>query len=159
MRRCLFRILAALLLCGCAPLAFAQVEVNAGMTITRHSQTTGVGSVAWMPEWRTTGAGVLRGELGAVYIPGRNGSHLDLGDDVAVLHGGVRYEPHRYGLTMGFGIGVQVGRTVALSGNPQFVSTLGWRWDRFSLLARHISNASIREPNDGETMLVAAWRF
>ena len=47
----------------------------------------------------------------------------------------------------------------ALSGSPQFISTLGWQWGRFSLLARHISNASLHQPNDGETMLQAAWRF
>ena len=52
-----------------------------------------------------------------------------------------------------------MGHTDALSGNPQFVSTVGWRWDRFALLARHISNASIKQPNDGETMLMATWRF
>lgn len=54
---------------------------------------------------------------------------------------------------------MQSGHTDALSGDPQFVSTIGWRWERFSVLARHISNASIRQPNDGETMVVAAWRF
>jgi hypothetical protein len=62
-------------------------------------------------------------------------------------------------LSLGAGIGAQAGETDALSGDPQFVTTLGWRWDRFSLLLRHISNASLHEPNDGETMLLAAWRF
>ena len=49
--------------------------------------------------------------------------------------------------------------TEALSGGPQFISTLGWRWGRFSLLARHVSNASLHQPNDGETLLQGAWRF
>lgn len=160
MRDRLIRPLAALLLAGAACTAHAQVEVQGGVTITRHSQTTGAFSVAWLPTWRPIGqAGVLRWDLGAIYIPGRDNSHLDLGQDVGVFHGGLRYERTDNGLTAGFGVGAQVGRTDALSGHPQFVSSLGWRWGDFSLLARHISNARIREPNDGETMLLATWRF
>ena len=44
-------------------------------------------------------------------------------------------------------------------GDPQFITSVGWRWDRFSLSIRHISNASLHSPNDGETALVGAWRF
>lgn len=151
-------MLLGLALLPAAPLAAADVEVTGGVSITRDSETTGVGSIAWLPEWREGFGGLLRWEVGAIHVQGRKDSHLDLGDNVAVLHGGIRYE-RASGFTQGFGIGVQVGHTDALSGNPQFVSTLGWRWDRFSLLARHISNASIKQPNDGETMLLAAWRF
>jgi len=158
MHRHLLRTLLALVLIACAPLALAQVEVTGGVSTTRDSQTTGVGSVAWLPEWREGFGGLLRWEVGAIYVHGRGQTHLDLGDNVVVVHGGTRYE-HPSGFTHGFGVGLQVGHTDALSGNPQFVSTVGWRWNRFSLLARHISNASIKQPNDGETMLVAAWRF
>lgn len=154
----LLRPLLALALFLFAPLALAQVEVAGGVSITRDSETTGVGSVAWMPEWREAWGGQLRWEVGAIYVPGRDSYHLDLDDDAGVFHGGLRYE-RESGFTAGFGAGLQVGHTDALSGNPQFVSTVGWRWDRFSLLARHISNASIKQPNDGETMLVAGWRF
>lgn len=158
MSRLLVRALLALALLACAPLAVAQVEITGGMSVTRDSQTTGVASVAWMPEWREYGGGLLRWEVGAIYVPGRDTLHLDLDDDAGVFHGGLRYEREN-GFTAGFGVGVQVGHTDALSGNPQFVSTIGWRWDRFSLLARHISNASIKQPNDGETMMLLAWRF
>ncbi|MGO1719368.1 MAG: acyloxyacyl hydrolase [Luteimonas sp.] len=154
----MLRILLALVLLASAPLAMAQVEVTGGISITRDSETSGVGSVAWMPEWREGFGGLLRWEVGAIYVPGRDSVHLDLDDDAAVFHGGLRYERDG-GFTAGFGVGLQVGHTDALSGNPQFVSTVGWRWNRFSLLARHISNASIKQPNDGETMLLAAWRF
>ena len=109
--------------------------------------------------WRPAATrGVLRWELGVVYVRGRDNTRFDLSEDAGVVHGGARYERDN-GFVAGFGVGVQAGRTDALSGNPQFVSTVGWRWQRFSLLARHISNASISQPNDGETMLVAAWRF
>jgi len=58
-----------------------------------------------------------------------------------------------------FAVGVQSGWSEALSGDPQFISTVGWRWGQFALLARHISNARIRRPNDGENLLQLAWRF
>ncbi|MDC7808398.1 acyloxyacyl hydrolase [Luteimonas sp BLCC-B24] len=136
----------------------APVDIGIGASATRENETTLVATAAWLPEWRRTARGVLRWELGAVYVRGRDNTRFDLSEDAGVVHGGARYERDN-GFVAGFGVGVQAGRTDALSGNPQFVSTVGWRWQRFSLLARHISNASIRQPNDGETMLVAAWRF
>ena len=152
-------MLLGLALLPAAPLAAADVEVAGGVSVTRDSETTGIASVAWLPAWRETPrGGLLRWEVGAIYVHGRSGTRLDLGEDVGVFHGGLRYERPN-GFTAGLGAGLQVGETDALSGNPQFVTTLGWRWDRFSLLARHISNASIKQPNDGETMLLAAWRF
>lgn len=160
MQKHLSRALLALALLAAAPLALAQsqIEVAGGVSVTRDSETTGIGSVAWLPEWREGFGGLLRWDVGAIYVHGRANTHLDLDDDVVVVHGGLRYDRPN-GFTAGFGAGLQIGETDALSGNPQFVSTVGWRWDRFSLLARHISNASIKQPNDGETMLLAAWRF
>ncbi|MHC9085751.1 acyloxyacyl hydrolase [Luteimonas sp. RIT-PG2_3] len=134
------------------------VEVGLGMSFTRDNESTPVAAVAWLPEWREFKGGTLRWEVGGIYVRGRDNTRLDLKEDAGVFHGGLRYE-RPSGLTAGFGVGLQVGQTDALSGNPQFVSTIGWRWSHFSLLARHISNASIHQPNDGETMLQAAWRF
>ena len=153
-------VAATLLSCAALP-AFAQsapIEIGVGASATRENETTFVASAAWLPEWRRTGNGVLRWDVGAVYVRGRDHTRFDLDDDVAVFHGGARYERDN-GFMAGFGVGVQAGRTDALSGNPQFVSSVGWRWQRFSLMARHISNASIKQPNDGETMLLATWRF
>ena len=147
-----------LALCGASAGAFAQVEVGAGVSATRGNDTTPVAGIAWVPEWREFRGGTLHWDVGAIHVRGRNGSRLDNHDDVTVVHGGLRYE-RPGGLVLGFGAGVQSGETEALSGDPQFISTIGWRWGRFSVLARHISNASIHQPNDGETMLQAAWRF
>lgn len=154
----LLRPVLALMLFGCAFQALAQVEVGGAVTVTRDSETTGIAAVAWQPYWRDAWNGQLRWDIGAMYVFGRDDTYLDLDEDVVVAHGGLRWE-HASGFTAGFGAGLQVGHTEALSGNPQFVSTVGWRWDRFALLARHISNASIKQPNDGETMLMATWRF
>lgn len=153
-------IAAAVLACAALPAAAqgAPIEIGGGASATRENETTFVASVAWLPEWRRTRNGVVRWDVGAIYVRGRDNTRFDLSEDAGVFHGGARYERDN-GFVAGFGVGVQAGRTSALSGNPQFVSTVGWRWERFSLLARHISNASIKQPNDGETMLLAAWRF
>lgn len=152
-------IVAALLLLCSAP-ALAQVEVGVGPSVTTGIEYTAAASIAWLPEIRPLRNAVLRADLGAVVVAGRDDMPTrDLSDDVVVVHAGLRYERTDNGLSLGAGIGAQAGETDALSGDPQFVTTLGWRWDRFSLLLRHISNASLHQPNDGETMLLAAWRF
>ncbi|NZA25060.1 acyloxyacyl hydrolase [Luteimonas sp. SJ-92] len=149
----------ALALAAPAAWAQAQVEVAGGVSVTRDNETTAAVSAAWLPEFRPLSNAVLRWELGAIHVRGRDDTRLDLEDEVTVAHAGLRYERTDNGLTLGFGIGAQAGETDALSGDPQFVTTAGWRWRRFSLLARHISNASLHQPNDGETMFLAAWRF
>lgn len=143
---------------GFSAAAAAQVEVGAGVSFTRDNEDTPFATVAWLPEWREFRGGTLRWEVGAMHVRGRSDSNYDNGGDVTLFHGGLRYE-RPSGLVGGFGIAVQDGWTEALSGDPQFISTLGWRWGRFSLLARHISNASLHQPNDGETMLQGTWRF
>ena len=151
---------ATLSLSLCAAPAMAQVELGAGASKTTGNEYTPVASVAWLPEVRALDNATLRADLGAVYVDGRDGvPGRDLSDGVFVAHAGLRYERTNNGLTLGAGIGAQAGESDALSGDPQFITTLGWRWDRFSLLLRHISNGGLEDPNDGETMLVAAWRF
>ncbi|WP_166815842.1 acyloxyacyl hydrolase [Luteimonas yindakuii] len=139
--------------------AQSQFELSAGPSWTRDNEVTPVVAAAWLPEFRALDNALLHWELGVVHVRGRDDTRHDLVDDVTVGHAGLRYDRTDNGLTLGFGVGVQTGHTDALSGDPQFISTVGWRWERFSVLARHISNASLHQPNDGETMVVAAWRF
>lgn len=136
------------------------VELALGASITTDREFTPVASVAWLPELRRMSNAVLRAEAGSVLVDGRG--HVagrDLHESVVVGHVGLRYERSDNGLTLGFGVGGQAGETDALTGDVQFITTGGWRRERASLLLRHISNASLDSPNDGETMLVAAWRF
>jgi len=153
--------LAAALFALALPAAAATgIEVAAGGSKTTEREFTKVASVAWLPELRQLDNAVLRGEVGAIHVDGRG--HVrgrDLSDSVVVGFVGLRYERTDNGLTLGAGVGAQWGETDALSGDPQFVTTAGWRWDRFSLLLRHVSNASLHAPNNGETMVVGAWRF
>lgn len=152
-------LIIVLLLCS-AP-ALAEVEAGLGLSVTEDQETTAVAAAAWLPRLRDLDRATLRAELGVVYVAGRgsNTGGQDLADDVAVAYAGLRYERSDNGLILGGGIGAQAGETDALSGAPQFVTTLGWRWSRFSLLLRHISNAGLDDPNGGETMLLGNWRF
>lgn len=136
-----------------------QIEIGAGASWTSSGSATPIASLAWLPALRPMDGAQLRWDLGAVHVRGRGSLRPQHADDVTVFHAGLRYERSDNGLTLGFGVGAQTGETNALSGEPQFVSTVGWRWRRFSLLGRHISNAGFDNPNRGETMLVAAWRF
>ncbi|MEN1957164.1 acyloxyacyl hydrolase [Luteimonas changyuni] len=153
--------LAAALFALALPAAAATgIEVAAGGSKTTEREFTKVASVAWLPELRELDNAVLRGEVGAIHVDGRGQVRgRDLSDSVVVGFVGLRYERTDNGLTLGAGVGAQSGETDALSGDPQFVTTAGWRWGRFSLLLRHISNASLHAPNNGETMVVGAWRF
>ena len=156
--RLLVPLLLSCLLAVAVPANAQSFEVGAGMSFTRGNEDTPVVSAAWLPRWREFRGGTLHWDVGALHVRGRSGSDYDNGDDVTVFHGGLRYE-RPSGMVGGVAVGVQDGKTEALSGSPQFISTFGWRWGRFSLLARHISNASLHQPNDGETMLQGTWRF
>jgi len=138
--------------------AQTHVEIGAGMSFTRDEEDTPAIALAWLPPWRETYGGVVRAEIGAMQLRGRDDSRYSNRHTVRLFHGGIRYE-RPGGLSAGFGIGVQHRKTDALSGDPQFISTIGWRWDRFSLLFRHISNGGFDKPNDGENILQLAWRF
>lgn len=85
-------------------------------------------------------------------------------DNVWLLAGGVRFH---YGpanawyqpLFFSFQPALHTGRTQALSSSYEFVSTVGYQGNHWSLGVRHISNGSFHEPNRGETMLVAGVAF
>lgn len=161
--RAILALLPIALLLAIAPgtaRAAADIEVTAGASTTTDREFTPVASATWLPQLRELDNAVLRGEVGVGYVNGRGDVRgRDLAGDVWLGFAGVRYERTDNGLTLGAAVGVQSGETDALSGDPQFVTTVGWRWDRFSLLVRHVSNASMHSPNNGETMLVAGWRF
>jgi len=138
--------------------AQTHVEIGAGISFTRDEEDTPAIALAWLPPWREAYGGLVRAEIGAMQLRGRDDSRYDNQHTVRLFHGGVRYE-RPDGLIAGFGVGLQHRKTDALSGDPQFISTIGWRWERFSLLFRHISNGGFDKPNDGENFLELAWRF
>lgn len=148
------------LLLPCSAPVLAEAELGIGASVTGDNETTAVAAASWLPGVRDLTSATLRAEVGGVYVRGRDGTPgQNLADDVLVAFAGLRYERTDNGLLLGAGIGTQAGETEALSGAPQFVTSLGWRWPRLTLLVRHISNAGLDEPNGGETMLLVNGRF
>lgn len=49
--------------------------------------------------------------------------------------------------------------TASLSGHVQFGNGIGYRGRQWELMLRHVSNARLKKPNHGETMLLVGYRF
>ena len=86
------------------------------------------------------------------------------GDHIWLVAAGARFHYGQPGdwyqpLFLSFQPALQKGHTMALSSGFEFVSTVGWQGKRFSVQVRHASNAGLREPNRGETMLVVGVAF
>ncbi len=85
------------------------------------------------------------------------------GEQVWLLAAGARFQyrddAHGRGLFFSAQPALQGGRTQALSGGFQFVSTLGWQGEHVSVQLRHVSNAGIHGPNRGETMALVGIGF
>jgi Lipid A 3-O-deacylase (PagL) len=103
------------------------------------------------------------------WINGRDLEHYrysnpSTNEDAWILAGGVRFH---YGdadswyrrLFFSFQPALQSAHTQALSSPYEFVSTVGWQGQHFSVQIRHISNGDLREPNRGETMALVGVGF
>jgi hypothetical protein len=171
MTRLLRRTALVLALIGVAlPVAAARVEIQAGRSyMDRYGTATafvegefaerplGHSRFSWSPD---VAIGWIDGRDVARY---RSNSY-DTADTIWLGAAGVRL---RYG-EAGDGwhhwffatqLAAIHGRTQALSSDYQFVSTLGWQGQRFSLQLRHVSNGKLHYPNRGETMLLVGLGF
>ncbi|HWX64827.1 MAG TPA: acyloxyacyl hydrolase [Rhodanobacter sp.] len=103
------------------------------------------------------------------WLDGRDLAHFDRNryttrDQIWLLAGGARLH---YGeasdwyrsLFFSFQPALHTGRTQALSTPYEFVSSLGWQGQRFSVQVRHISNGNLHHPNRGETMALVGVAF
>jgi hypothetical protein len=120
------------------------------------SRRIGDSRFSWAPD-------VSAGWIGGRQVARYDDSRYRTRDDVWLLAAGARFQ---YGDAMdGRGLflsvqpALQRGRTQALSGGYEFVSTLGWQGRRFSVQIRHVSNAGLHEPNRGETMALLGVGF
>ena len=172
----LTRGLAAVLLCTlpALPAMAARFELQGGVSYMgnpSNSYTTPVafGEVVFDPYQIGSSNFTWSPDVTAGWIDGRNiahynGDHPNTRDNVWLVAGGARIH---YGPTnawyqpffLSFQPAVHTGRTQALSTVYEFVTTVGYQGDHWSLGIRHISNGSFHEPNRGETMLVAGIAF
>lgn len=108
-------------------------------------------------------------DVTAGWIGGRNLARFDNGryttrDDIGLVGAGVRihYGPadawyRRFFLSEQ--PTVHTGRTLALSSAYEFMTTVGYQGDHWSVGVRHISNAGLHKPNRGETLAVVGIAF
>jgi hypothetical protein len=120
----------------------------------------GSSNFTWSPD---VTAGWIGGRTGNKYAQ-FNAQQYTVRNDAYVLAGGVRLH---YGPTnawyqpffLSFQPALHAGRTQALSTTYEFVTTIGYQGNHWSLGIRHISNGSFQEPNRGETMVIAGIAF
>ncbi|HJT98724.1 MAG TPA: hypothetical protein VJ696_10460 [Rhodanobacteraceae bacterium] len=94
------------------------------------------------------------------WIGSRNDAHDNLEHDVFIGGAGVRLVDWWGGAFVGLEAAYVDQRTDALSSHEQFISSLGWRGERFVIMVRHISNGDFfGGRNLGETMLLAGIAF
>ncbi len=151
------------------PVMAAQVQVEAGRSyMDRDAASTVFAEVVWTPQRLGDSRFTWAPDAAVGWIDGRDlprftGDRYTATDDVWLLAAGVRlqYAPDDRGRGWFVSLqpALQSGRTQALSGGLEFVSTLGWQGRRFSLQLRHVSNAGLQGPNRGETMALVGVGF
>jgi hypothetical protein len=138
----------------------AEIDLSAGASATVGVRWAGAvfidvagGTTEWADlHWQPTAS---VGWIGSRNDPGDNLEH-----DVGLVGAGVRLVDWWRGAFLGFEVAYASPRTDALSSHEQFISSLGWRGDRYVLMVRHISNANLfGGRNLGETMVLAGFRF
>jgi hypothetical protein len=99
------------------------------------------------------------GTLG--WIDSRSSHTDDLDHEVFVAGAGVRMLAANHHWFASEQLAATSTRTDALSSRFEFMTSIGWQQDHFTVLLRHISNAHILGggKNLGETMLLAGVRF
>ncbi|MDE2156205.1 MAG: acyloxyacyl hydrolase [Xanthomonadaceae bacterium] len=163
-------IIATCLLLLALPAAAARLELQAGRSYmsSRGTATVFVESVfdehrigntrfSWSPD---VSLGWINGRDIGVYRHNRYGTT----EDAWVLAGGVRAHYGDAGdwyhhVFLSFQPAYNSARTQALSSAYEFVSTLGWQGQHFSVEVRHISNGALHHPNRGETMALVGVAF
>lgn len=162
--RCVIAPLVCMLFVSAPAVQAGEFEVQLGVSDTKGQKTSGA---VWMQsvglEKPLMNSGRWQREsIGTVgYIDGR--SESEYGANVWLLGVGQRIrhvsegEPSHWFIETSV-LGA-VGRTPAISGPLQFGTALGWSGDRYQVLIRHVSNAGLRSPNHGETMLLLGASF
>ncbi len=106
-----------------------------------------LGELRWQP----------RVDIGVVRS--RHPALANLDRTVWVAAAGARF-PHLWkNAFFSFQLAAATPHTGALSSTQQFVSSLGWKQGRITVMVRHISNGSTHEPNYGESMLLLGADF
>lgn len=152
------------------PAAAAHVEVQAGRSYMDSFGANAFFAESLFTDHRFGGSHLTWApDVSAGWIEGRDiaryrGSFRGTRESIWLLAAGARFHYGESGdwyqpLFFSFQPALQSGRSMALSGSLEFVSTLGWQGRRFSLQVRHVSDGGLRDPNRGETMVLLGVGF
>lgn len=154
-----FAIVAAVLTLVSLGTSAAEVDVATGASVTsRHRSTAAVALDVVGSTWHL-GRMSLAMDIGLTHINGISGYGHDFSRATWVAAGGLRVPRLWKQLYFSFQLAAAAPETPALSSPQEFVSTLGWSGHGVVVMLRHISNASTRAPNLGETMLLVGMRL
>ncbi len=147
------------LIAGSTVARSADMDLLGGASATSHGRLTPAVAVDWLGnpwQWKNM---AVQPDIGLTYVAGRRDQSDGLHRSALVVAAGVRFPELWHQLFFSFQVGVAAPHTPALSSTHQFVSSLGWSDHNFVIIMRHISDASTRAPNLGETMLLAGVRL
>ena len=163
-------LLAPLLALAAGTASAARLEVQGGRSyMDSHPTTTlfvegvfaahplGTTRFSWAPD-------VSMGWIDGRHLSRYDGAHYTPHQAVWLAAGGVRLQRGDAGdwyrhLFFSEQLAVQNRRSLALSSDYEFVSSVGWQGRYFSFQLRHISNAGLHGPNRGETMALLGAGF
>ncbi|WP_300621691.1 acyloxyacyl hydrolase [Dokdonella sp.] len=138
--------------------ADARWEAVAGPSVTLSKEWTGAAFVERLGTLRATGPLAWAPDFALGVVAARSTRRASLDRDVVLAALGARvYVWHT--LFVSGQVALLAGRTDALSSAGEFVTSVGWQGGRWTAMVRHISNARLREPNHGETMLLVGVAF
>lgn len=136
----------------------ARWEASAGPSVTLGKEWTGAGFVERIGEPRPFGSFAWAPDVALGVVAARSTRRASLDRDVVLAAFGARAYVWRHLFVSGQ-VALLAGRTDALSSAGEFVTGIGWQDGRWTAMVRHISNARLREPNHGETMLLVGLAF
>lgn len=135
--------------------AVAEVELAAGAALGNDNGMTWAGWASWLGQPREHARWHWRPEITGAAVGGRTTRGTRYGS-VPVAGAGLRVGIGDFFAGGSLALALGDHRTPELSTRHQFITTVGWRRERFAIAYRHISNGSTGRPNGGEDLLAVA---
>jgi hypothetical protein len=144
---------AAALLTVLALPARADTELALGFADEIHGETAPIATLGWVGATRHPWEALIG------HIESRDGQGLSRTPTTTFIGAAKRLTYRRWFISTGIALADTNNDNEVLSGPFQFMTGIGYGGERWSIAARHLSNASIRGNNRGETFVVVGFRF
>jgi hypothetical protein len=141
----------ALMLALCAGTVSARAELGLGLVDEIEGDRTEIATLAWLTEQRHPWEFLIG------HIHARDGHESLHSPSVTFAAASKRLTWRNFYLASG--VALTDADNEILSGEVQFLSTLGWMLGDWSVALRHLSNANTGGRNRGETFLVLSYAW